>query len=104
MKEHRQAFLCALQFLTLIPVRLSGMPDGATQARALLYYPLVGALIGLGLLLLALGVQGLPTGLSAALILMAWAGGPAGCIWMDWPTAPMAGWVAWAIASVPSRS
>ena len=74
MKEHRQAFLCALQFLTLIPVRLSGMPDGATQARALLYYPLVGALIGLGLLLLALGVQGLPTGLAAALILLVWTG------------------------------
>jgi len=74
MNRHWQSFLCALQFLTLIPVRLSGMPDGATQARALLYYPLVGAMIGLGLMLLALGVQGLPTGLAAALILLVWTG------------------------------
>jgi adenosylcobinamide-GDP ribazoletransferase len=74
MSRHWQSFLCALQFLTLLPVRLSGMPDGATQARSLLYYPLVGALIGLGLMLLALGMQELPTGLAAALILMVWAG------------------------------
>ncbi len=74
MKTGWQAFLFALQFLTLIPVRLAAPPDKRTQARALLYYPLVGGLIGLCLLLLATVLQGLPTGLSAALLLLVWAG------------------------------
>lgn len=58
MKTGWQAFLCALQFLTLIPVRLAAPPDKRTQARALLYYPLVGGLIGLCLLLLATVLRG----------------------------------------------
>ena len=74
MKTGWQAFLCALQFLTLIPVRLAVPPDEGTQARALLFYPLVGGLIGLCLLLLGTVLQGVPTGLSAALLLLVWAG------------------------------
>jgi adenosylcobinamide-GDP ribazoletransferase len=74
MKAGWQAFLCALQFLTLIPVRLAAPLDERTQARALLYYPMVGGLIGLCLLLLATVLQGVPTGLSAAVLLLVWAG------------------------------
>lgn len=74
MRGHWQSFLCALQFLTLIPVRLSGMPDAATQARALLYYPLVGLLLGALLVGLAGLSQGLPAGVQATLVLLLWCG------------------------------
>ncbi len=74
MKAHWQAFLCALQFLTMIPVQLAGMPDAKTQARAALYYPLVGALLGLTLVLAAVLLTGLPTGVTAAVLVALWAG------------------------------
>lgn len=74
MKQVWLAFLCAVQFLTLIPVRFAEMPDSRVQASGLLCYPLVGGLIGLVLMLLAFLVQGLPSGLAAALVLAAWAG------------------------------
>ncbi|HSC83481.1 MAG TPA: adenosylcobinamide-GDP ribazoletransferase, partial [Pseudomonas sp.] len=44
------ALLIALQFLTRLPVRLPGMPEPPAIGRSLLWYPLVGLLIG-GLLL-----------------------------------------------------
>lgn len=74
MKQGWLAFLSAVQFLTLIPVRFAEMPDSRVQANGLLCYPLVGGLIGLVLLLLALLLQGLPAGLVAALVLTVWAG------------------------------
>ncbi|PSL12201.1 cobalamin-5'-phosphate synthase [Marinobacterium halophilum] len=74
MQAHWQAFLCALQFLTLIPVRLAGMPDQATQARAFLYYPLVGLLLGGLLLGLVWLTQGLPVAVQATLVLVLWCG------------------------------
>ena len=42
--------LIALQFLTRLPVRLPGMPEPEQIGRSLLWYPLVGVLLG-GLLL-----------------------------------------------------
>lgn len=74
MRAHWQAFLCALQFLTLVPVQLAGMPDAKTQARAALYYPLVGVLLGLVLVLVAMLFTGLPTGVTAAVLVALWAG------------------------------
>lgn len=74
MKPHWYAFLCALQFLTLIPVRLAGMPDQSTQARAVMYYPLVGLLIGGALVGLAGLTQGLPVAVQATLVLLLWCG------------------------------
>ncbi|MBP0047304.1 adenosylcobinamide-GDP ribazoletransferase [Marinobacterium sp. AK62] len=74
MKGHWQAFLCALQFMTLIPVRLSGLPDAHTQARAVLYYPLAGGLLGALLVLTAQALSGLPEGVAAALLVALWAG------------------------------
>lgn len=69
-----QPFLIALQFLTCIPVRLRGMPDPQEIGRSLLYYPLVGLLIG-GVLwvLTALTADAAPA-LQAALILTLWVG------------------------------
>ncbi|MDH0893092.1 adenosylcobinamide-GDP ribazoletransferase [Pseudomonas sp. GD03875] len=66
--------LIALQFLTRLPVRLPGMPEARQVGRSLLWYPLVGLLIG-GLLL---GLHGLlgdtPALLQAALLLAVWVG------------------------------
>ncbi|HCK29194.1 MAG TPA: adenosylcobinamide-GDP ribazoletransferase, partial [Acinetobacter ursingii] len=40
-------FWIALQFLTVIPVQLSRIPNQTENARSVLYYPLIGLLIGL---------------------------------------------------------
>lgn len=67
-----QPFLIALQFLTCLPVRLDGKPEPQQVGKSLLYYPLVGLLIGslLWLLDMALGSSAAP--LKAALLLTAW--------------------------------
>lgn len=66
--------LIALQFLTRLPIRLAGMPTPQQVGRSLLWYPLVGLLIGL----LLLGAQQLlgdtPVLLQAALLLALWVG------------------------------
>lgn len=71
-REHRQAFLCALQFLTQLPVRLAGVPDSRIQGLAMLYYPLVGLLIGALLWLCALLTAPLPPAVQASLVLLVW--------------------------------
>ncbi|MCQ3996748.1 adenosylcobinamide-GDP ribazoletransferase, partial [Klebsiella pneumoniae] len=38
--------LIALQFLTSLPIRLPAMPEPEQQGRSLLYYPVVGLLLG----------------------------------------------------------
>ncbi|MCO6058612.1 adenosylcobinamide-GDP ribazoletransferase [Pseudomonas sp. MOB-449] len=66
--------LIALQFLTRLPVRLPGMPEPRQIGRSLLWYPLVGVLIGLSLLGVAYLLEGRPALLSAALVLALWVG------------------------------
>ncbi|MBC9250235.1 adenosylcobinamide-GDP ribazoletransferase [Pseudomonas alcaligenes] len=68
------ALLIALQFLTRLPVRLPGMPASADIGRSLLWYPLVGLLLGGLLLALHLLLGGAPLLLHAALLLTAWVG------------------------------
>ena len=69
-------FLIALQFLTRIPVRLKDNPTEKQIAASQLYYPLVGLLIGVLLILLAWVSQwvlpDVPTMLRAAIILTGW--------------------------------
>ncbi len=48
-----QSFLIALQFLTIIPVRLRAPADDKNISNSLVYYPLVGGLIALILVLSA---------------------------------------------------
>lgn len=69
-----QPFLIALQFLTSLPIRLPGMPSPEQLGRSLLFYPLVGALIGLILLGANALLSGSPTALHAALLLALWVG------------------------------
>ncbi|PTS84346.1 adenosylcobinamide-GDP ribazoletransferase [Pseudomonas sp. HMWF032] len=64
----------ALQFLTRLPVTLAGMPTPEQIGRSLLFYPLVGLLIGL-LLLAVQHLLGESTVLlQAALLLTLWVG------------------------------
>jgi adenosylcobinamide-GDP ribazoletransferase len=65
-------FLIALQFLTRFPVRLNGMPQAREIGQSLLYYPLVGALLGLLLVALDAFLAGVGTLLAAALLLAFW--------------------------------
>jgi adenosylcobinamide-GDP ribazoletransferase len=62
--------LIALQFLTRLPVRLAGMPTPQQMGRSLLWYPLVGLLIGL-LLVTAQWLLGDTSALLQAAVLLA---------------------------------
>lgn len=64
--------LVALQFLTRLPLRLPDAPTPAQQGQALLWYPLVGVLIGFALALAARVLGGQPPLLGAALLLCLW--------------------------------
>ena len=64
--------LIALQFLTSLPIRLPAMPEPEQQGRSLLYYPLVGLLLGALLCLAAFVLDGTPPLLQAALLLTLW--------------------------------
>jgi adenosylcobinamide-GDP ribazoletransferase len=65
-------FLIALQFLTRLPVALQPAPAPWETGRSLLFYPLVGLLLGLSLALAAWLLAGLPTALCSALLLVMW--------------------------------
>lgn len=64
--------LIALQFLTAIPIRLSRPPKGEESGASLLWYPVVGFLVGLLLLQVQWLFSGLPILLQAALVLAFW--------------------------------
>lgn len=64
--------LIALQFLTRLPVRLPGMPEPQQIGRSLLFYPLVGLLLGLALLALEWLLGDTSVLLKAVLLLAAW--------------------------------
>lgn len=65
-------FLTALQFLTRLPVRMDGNPDDKTLGRSVLYYPLIGLLLGLVLAAMAWVLQDVPALPCAALLLVIW--------------------------------
>ncbi len=67
-----KSFLLALQFLTRIPLRINVGDDPALAGRSLLWYPLVGGLMGVvlyGIAVLMANQSGL---LTAAMILIIW--------------------------------
>lgn len=65
-------FLIAVQFLTVLPVRVDGALDAKATGQSLLYYPLVGLLIGALLAALAWMLGDAPLPVSAAVLLAAW--------------------------------
>ncbi|OWL90183.1 adenosylcobinamide-GDP ribazoletransferase [Halopseudomonas aestusnigri] len=66
------AFGLALQLLSRIPVRLWRAPTARELGRSVLWYPTVGVLLGLALLLLAALLGDLDAPLKAALLLVFW--------------------------------
>lgn len=62
----------ALQFLTILPVRLKQMPSPRQNAESLLFYPLVGLMVGGILLILAGCLHALPSLVLAVLVLTIW--------------------------------
>ena len=67
-----QPFLIALQFLTCLPVRLHSIPEPRLIGRSLLYYPLVGLLLGSMLCFLGMALGNAAAPLKAALLLAVW--------------------------------
>lgn len=67
-----QPLLIAVQFLTIIPVRISTAPAAQTMGQSLLYYPLVGLLLGAILVAISTFGNALSASLLAALILACW--------------------------------
>ncbi|MCQ8130431.1 adenosylcobinamide-GDP ribazoletransferase [Methylomonas rivi] len=67
-----ESLLIALQFLTRIPVDFQLTANDAALGRSVLYYPLVGFLIGVLLSFLALVLSGAPDMVAAAVVLSAW--------------------------------
>jgi len=67
-----KSFLVALQFLTILPVYFKQLPDARTIGNSLIYYPLVGLIIGFMLVLLGWAGSTLPTNICASIILVCW--------------------------------
>lgn len=67
-----ESLLIALQFLTRIPVNYRLTDNDAALGRSVLYYPLVGFLIGVLLSFLVLLLSGTPDIVAAAVVLSAW--------------------------------
>ncbi|MFV5639875.1 adenosylcobinamide-GDP ribazoletransferase [Acinetobacter oleivorans] len=65
-------FWIALQFLTVLPIELKTMPTAQQNGRAILFYPLVGLIIGGILFLMSCLLAKLPIVLLAAIILSLW--------------------------------
>lgn len=65
-------FFIALQFLTTFPIQLKAMPSKQQNGQSLLFYPVVGLIIGDILALLAFTLQSLPIILLSSIILVVW--------------------------------
>ena len=66
------AFWIAMQFLTVFPIQLKQIPSPQKNAQSLLFYPLIGMLIGLVLFAIALTLVKLPIILLSTLLLVVW--------------------------------
>ena len=64
--------MIALQFLTVLPVHLKQMPSPRQNAESLLFYPLIGLMMGAILLILAGWLLALPSLILAVLVLTVW--------------------------------
>ncbi|TNE83887.1 MAG: hypothetical protein EP334_00280, partial [Gammaproteobacteria bacterium] len=71
-QTHWQALLVALQFLTVVPVRVPGEITAESQGRSLLWYPAVGLLLGLVLVVVASLLSSTPSLLVAVVVLVLW--------------------------------
>ena len=65
-------FFIALQFLTIIPIQLKAMPSLQQNAQSVLFYPLVGLIIGGILFAIANVLHALPVVLLSTIVLVIW--------------------------------
>ncbi len=65
-------FWIALQFLTVFPVQLKAMPSKQQNGQSLLFYPVVGLMIGVILFAIAYILQAIPAILLSSAILVIW--------------------------------
>jgi adenosylcobinamide-GDP ribazoletransferase len=65
-------FWIALQFLTVLPIELKQIPTAKQNGQSVLFYPLVGLLIGLILFGLSILLVKVPIILVATIILVIW--------------------------------
>lgn len=65
-------FWIALQFLTTFPIQLKAMPSPQQNAQSLLFYPVVGLIIGLILCAIAMALQAVPLILVSTILLVVW--------------------------------
>lgn len=72
MKLDMTPFWIALQFLTTFPIQLKAMPSKQQNGQSLLFYPVVGAIIGLILFIVAILLQAVPIILTTVLLLVFW--------------------------------
>jgi len=72
MRNQWQSFLIALQFLTIIPVRLISPVKNVNQGYSLLYYPLIGLVIASIMLFNIYILEGQSHWVSAVLTLTLW--------------------------------
>ena len=70
--KYLQSALLAVQFLTQVPVKFSQYPNVKAQGGSLIFYPLIGLIIGIMLSAVALMLQSAPLLLSAAILLTLW--------------------------------
>lgn len=66
------AFLLALQFLTRVPVSINTTVSDKQLGLSVLYYPLIGLLIGAAMVLLTTGLAQVAISVQAALLLTFW--------------------------------
>ncbi len=86
------SFLLALQFLTRLPVRVTWPADPAARAAAVPFYPLVGLVIGLLLVVAHVLFGAAAPGLQAAILLALWVG-ITGALHLDGLADTVDGWV-----------
>ncbi|MEH6444734.1 MAG: adenosylcobinamide-GDP ribazoletransferase [Oceanospirillaceae bacterium] len=70
--NYLKSFLVSLQFLTQIPVKFKHYPDDKTVASSLIFYPLIGLLIGIMLAAVAMALSAAPAFLTGAVVLTLW--------------------------------
>lgn len=74
-----QNFFAALRFLTVLPVPGSRHDSAETLAASVVFFPLVGLLVGCGAAVVAIGIEGrAPTGVAAVLLVILLVGASGG--------------------------
>jgi len=86
------SFLLALQFLTRIPSPLPVTPTAKKLGQSVVFYPLIGAIIGIIVLAFAYSLNPSNTSLNAAIILTVWIG-LSGALHLDGIADCVDGWI-----------